>query len=148
MLPSFVWLYWALHQTPKDGTSILPQNIDRARIRGLEARIGYAPGNWRVQSNLSLIDPRNDSSRHVTNNGNLLARRPQCSMRIDLDHRIGGYTTTDLRASYHFARHWSCALRLANAFNRHYETIRYYNQPGRRYFLTLHYRPKVNLHGW
>ena len=46
-------------------------------------------------------------------------------------HRLGGYTTTDLRASYAFASNWKVEARLANAFDRDYETAYYFNQPGR-----------------
>ncbi len=98
--------------------------------------------------------PINDGTG--ANNGNLLPRRPKQTARVDLDksfgkfavggnfnadskryddtanqQRLGGYTTTDLRASYAFAPSWSVEARLANTFDRNYETAYYFNQPGR-----------------
>ena len=55
--------------------------------------------------------------------------------------RLGGYATTDLRASYAFAPGWVLEGRLANVFDRRYETVYYFNQPGRSWYLTLRYRP-------
>jgi len=57
-------------------------------------------------------------------------------------HRLGGYATTDLRASYAFAPGWTLEGRLANAFDRRYETVYYFNQPGRSWYLTLRYSPR------
>ena len=57
-------------------------------------------------------------------------------------HRLGGYATLDLRASYAFAPGWSVQGRLANAFDRRYESVYYFNQPGRSYYLTLSYTPR------
>lgn len=56
-------------------------------------------------------------------------------------HRLGGYTTTDLRASYAFAANWKVEARLANVFDRDYETAYYFIQPGRTWYLTLRYSP-------
>lgn len=143
-----------------------PANISQARIRGLEAQAGATLAGWRVQGYLTLLQPKNDGGASDPNDGKLLARRPERTVRVDLDrrfgafgvgatfqaagkryddaanlHRLGGYTTTDLRASYAFARDWSVSARLANAFDRKYETLWYFNQPGRTWFLTLRYSP-------
>jgi vitamin B12 transporter len=100
------------------------------------------------------------------NDGHWLPRRPERTARIDVDRRfgdvsvgatfnaaghryddlanatrLGGYATTDLRASYAFLPHWELEGRLANAFDRQYETVYYFNQPGRSWYLTLRYRP-------
>ena len=144
--------------------SFFPMNISSARIRGIEGQFGFTLGDWQVQNYLTLLQPKNDDGG--ANNGNLLPRRPEQTARIDVDrrfgaftiggsfnadgkryddlanqHRLGGYTTTDLRASYTFARDWRVEARLANAFDRQYETAYYYNQPGRTWFLTMRYSP-------
>ena len=142
----------------------VPQNISQARIRGLEGQVGVNLDGWRLQTYLTAMQPIEDDSG--PNNGNLLPRRPKQTARVELDksygnfafggtfnadgkryddaanlHRLGGYTTTDLRASYAFAPSWKVEARLANIFDRNYETAYYFNQPGRTWYLTLRYSP-------
>jgi vitamin B12 transporter len=163
--------HWALntYQTVIDqlislDTDYFPRNISRARIRGLEAQFGTELAGWRLESYLTLQRPRNRDGG--ANDGHLLPRRPERTARVDLDrrfgafgvgasllaagaryddlanqHRLGGYATTDLRTSYAFANDWQVEARLANAFDRRYETIYYFNQPGRSWYLTLRYTP-------
>lgn len=141
-----------------------PENIDRARIRGLE---GFLVGRLMgvdLSANLTLLDPRNESDG--ANDGNLLARRPEQTFRLDVDRAIGkfaaggtlfaagrrfddsansvrldGYTLLDLRASYAFNDALSIQARLENAFDEEYETVAWYNQPGRAFYVTLRYTP-------
>jgi vitamin B12 transporter len=145
-------------------SNYVPQNVSQARIRGLEGQLGVTVAGWRVQSYLTLMQPLNDGSG--SNHGHLLPRRAERTARVDLDrrygrfgvgatfyvagkryddlanaHRLGGYATTDLRASYAFAPGWQVQARLANAFDHHYETAYYFNQPGRSVYLTLRYSP-------
>jgi len=144
--------------------NFVPQNISQARIRGLEGQVGVTLDGWRVQTYLTAMQPIEDDGG--PNNGNLLPRRPKQTARVELDksygnfaiggtfnadskryddaanqHRLGGYTTTDLRASYAFAPNWKVEARLANIFDRNYETAYYFNQPGRAWYLTLRYSP-------
>ena len=144
--------------------NFVPQNISQARIRGLEGQVGVTLDGWRVQTYLTAMQPIEDDSG--PNNGNLLPRRPKQTARVELDksygnfaiggtfnadskryddaanqHRLGGYTTTDLRASYAFAPNWKVEARLANIFDRNYETAYYFNQSGRTWYLTLRYSP-------
>jgi vitamin B12 transporter len=162
---------WALnaYQTHIDqlislDANYFPQNISRARIAGVEAQAGMHLGGWQLQGYLTLQQPKNRDGG--ANDGHLLPRRPERTARFDLDrqvdalgfgasfnaagkryddlgnlHRLGGYTTTDLRASYVFAADWRVEAKLANVFNRRYETAYYFNQPGRSWFLTLRYSP-------
>ncbi|WP_329955479.1 TonB-dependent receptor domain-containing protein [Dyella choica] len=140
----------------------VPQNLSRARIRGLEGQFGFHLDDWRVESYLTLMQPKNHDGG--PNNGKLLQRRAQRTARIDVDRklgqfnlgasffaasqryddiantrRMGGYATTDLRASYAFAPGWQLEAKLANVFDRNYETVYYYNQLGRTWYLTLRY---------
>ncbi|WP_201315215.1 TonB-dependent vitamin B12 receptor [Dyella sp. EPa41] len=143
--------------------NFVPQNISQARIRGVEGQFGINLDGWQVQSYLTLMQPKN---REGIYDGNLLPRRPEQTARVDVDrrfgafgvgatffasgkayddqanlHRLGGYATTDLRASYEFLPDWRVEAKLANAFDRNYETAYYFNQPGRTWFLTLRYSP-------
>ena len=162
---------WALnaYQTRIDqlitlDANYFPRNVSRARISGVEAQAGTRLGDWQWQAYLTWQQPENRDGG--ADNGHLLPRRPERTARVDLDreigplsfgatfnaagkryddlanqHRLGGYTTTDLRASYHFAPGWQVQAKLANAFGRNYETAYYFNQPGRSFFLTLRYSP-------
>ncbi len=143
--------------------NFVPQNVSRARIRGVEGQFGINLDGWQLQSYLTLLQPKN---REGAYDGNLLPRRPEQTARLDLDrhfgvfgvgatffasgkayddqanlHRLSGYATTDLRASYDFLPGWRVEAKLANVFDRQYETAYYFNQPGRTWFLTLRYSP-------
>ncbi|EIM03256.1 TonB-dependent vitamin B12 receptor [Rhodanobacter denitrificans] len=162
---------WALnaYQTRIDqlialDANYFPSNISKARIRGVEGQLGATLAGWQLQGYLTWLQPRNDDGG--ANDGKWLPRRPGRTARLDLDRRYGafgvgasvnaagrsyddaanrhplaGYTTADLRTSWHFAPDWQLEARLANVFDRHYETVWYFNQPGRGAFLTLRYSP-------
>lgn len=140
----------------------VPQNLSRARIRGLEGQFGFNLDDWRVQSYLTLMQPKNNDGG--PDSGNLLQRRAQRTARVDVDRklgrfnlgatffasskryddianteRMGGYATTDLRASYSFAPDWQVEAKLANVFDHNYETVYYFNQLGRTWYLTVRY---------
>ena len=163
--------HWALnaYQTTIEqlialDANYFPRNISHARIRGIEAQFGTELAGWQLESYLTLQRPLNRDGG--ANDGHLLPRRPERTVRLDLDrhfgafgvgasllaagpryddlanlHRLGGYATADLRASYAFAPGWQLEARLANAFDRRYETVYYFNQPGRSWYLTVRYAP-------
>jgi len=140
------------------------ENIDRARIRGLEGVLFGRFMEFDVAANLTLLDPRDESNG--ANKGNLLPRRPEQTFRLDLDRAFGpfaaggtffatgrrfddaantvtldGYTLLDLRAAYALSDSLSIQGRLENVFDQDYETVAWYNQPGRAFYLTLRYQP-------
>jgi vitamin B12 transporter len=142
-----------------------PINIDEARIRGIEGQFGADLNGWHARTYLTLQQPYNQSTGE---DNDLLARRPKRTGRIDLDkdlgaftlggtiygasgsyddtanlHTVGGYATVDFRGTWAFQRDWSIQARLANAFDRNYETVRFYNQLGRTFYLTLRYSPSA-----
>lgn len=146
-----------------DASIFLPNNIDHARLRGAELGLGSTIGAWQIDASASWLDPRNRSGVHA---GNVLPRRARDSARIDLDRRIGnfhigmtgvaeggryddlantrrlgGYASFDLRAEYALMPGWNLQARLANVFDRQYQTAAFYNQPGRELLLTLRYAP-------
>jgi vitamin B12 transporter len=147
-----------------DPVSFAPENIDKARIRGLELWTTADIDGWLLDANLTLLDPRNESDD--PNDGNLLARRPEQTFRFDVDKRFGqigiggtlfasgrrfddpandvrldGFTLLDLRADYAFTDALRIQGRVENLLDEDYETAAYYNQPGRTFFLTLVYQP-------
>lgn len=140
-------------------------NIDRSRIRGVELAADTTLGDWRLGGNATWLSPEDDSDD--ASHGNLLPRRSRRTANVDLDrafgafsvgasvfasgyryddtanlHRLGGYALTDVRMAYAFDPAWNVELSAKNIFDRHYETARYYNQPGRNWMLTLRYQPR------
>lgn len=139
-------------------------NIDEARIRGVEAVLNGCLQHWLFNLNLTLLDPENRSDG--PNKGNVLPRRAEEFMRIDLDRelgafqfgatiqaegrrfdnaantaRMGGYAVVDLRAQYRLEKNWLIQARISNLFDKEYETVDYFNQAGRTILFTLRYQP-------
>ncbi|URL58665.1 TonB-dependent receptor [Luteibacter flocculans] len=144
--------------------NFLPINVSKARIRGIEGQVGADVDGWHVRGYVTLQQPKNRDGG--SQDGNLLARRPERTARVDLDkdlgaftlggslnaaghsfddaantRRLGGYATADLRATWHVDADWSVQGRVANLADKRYETAAYYNQLGRTYYLTLRYAP-------
>lgn len=141
-----------------------PDNIDRARIRGVEATAQGDIAGWSVRGSATWLDPRNDSGGAA--DGRVLPRRARQAGRVDADRtfgawsagasitaegarfddvanrvRMGGYAVADLRLGVDVTPAWALLLTASNVFDRRYETAAYYNQPGRGWFLNLRYRP-------
>ncbi|MET0936970.1 MAG: TonB-dependent receptor [Luteibacter sp.] len=144
--------------------NFLPINVSKARIRGLEGQLGADVDGWHLRGYATFQQPKNRDDGDQRDN--LLARRPERTARIDVDRdiaaftlggsvyaaghsyddaantrRLGGYATADVRATWHVDSDWSVQGRLANAFDRRYETAAFYNQLGRTYYLTVRYSP-------
>lgn len=143
-----------------------PDNVDEARIRGLEATIGARLAGFDLNTALTLLEPENRSSGEYE--GNTLPRRARESVSIDLDRRLGvwsvganiyaagkryddlantvemdPYATLDLRAEYRIQRDWRLQAKVTNLFDADYETAAWYNQPGRGFLVTLRYQPSA-----
>ncbi|MGI8561892.1 MAG: TonB-dependent vitamin B12 receptor [Luteimonas sp.] len=147
-----------------DAAIFLPNNVEQARIRGAELTLDGSLVGWGLSTQLSHADPRNRTAG--SNFDNLLARRARSTGRIDLDRafadwrigttlqaagarfddaantvRLGGHATLDLRAEYAFSPAWTLQARATNVFDRDYETVAWYEQPGREFGLSLRYAP-------
>ena len=147
-----------------DGSIFLPNNIERARLRGAELRVDSRVFGWDLGASASWLDPQNRAAG--PNHGNDLPRRARETARIELDRafgdfrlgftgiaegaryddlanarRLGGFATLDVRAEYRIGTDWSVQARVANAFDQRYETAAYYRQPGREWSLMLRFAP-------
>jgi vitamin B12 transporter len=137
------------------------ENIDRARIRGLEASWELHADPWSVHAEGSLQDPRD----LVTDTG--LLRRTKHSFtlsgarsigrgelgvdmllagpRPDIDVvsgapvQDGGYLLAAIRGKFNLTPAWFVAARLDNALNRHYELANGYNTAGRAASVSTRY---------
>jgi len=149
-----------------DLTTFLPQNLSKARIRGVEAEARTHLNNWSFGIGYTGLDPRNRDGG--INDGNFLPRRARQSGRIDASYgtstfslgttidlvgtryddlanstKLDSYTLVDFVGQFHFAEDWSVEARIANAFDEEYETASFYYQDGRSYFVTLRYQPRA-----
>lgn len=148
-----------------DSSIFAANNIDKARILGLETTLATRMMSWDLSGSLTLLDPENRSAG--PNQGNVLPRRAEQVLRLDADrdlsawrlgttvvaegrryddlanrNRLAGYVTVDLRAERALGRDWRVQGKLANLFDADYETARFYEQPGRSVFVTLTYQPR------
>ena len=142
----------------------MAENVDKARITGLELEVLTQQLGWSWQANLTLQDPENRSSS--ADDDLLLRRVPEQIFNLDVDRRFGriglgasvhaegrrwdnatntsdlhGYNTVELRAEYWLSDAWRVQARVSNLFDNEYETAATYMQPGRAGYLTLRYQP-------
>ncbi|MGV8961114.1 MAG: TonB-dependent vitamin B12 receptor [Stenotrophomonas sp.] len=145
-------------------STFTPYNTAKARIRGAELTGFLSLAGFDINAQASFTDPR-DHTAGAASDGNWLARRARTSGRLDIDKafgplrfgvsgfgsghrfdnaansvRLAGYGTLDVRVEYAISDAWTLQAKAANVFDREYETIAWYNQPGREYQLTLRYR--------
>jgi len=140
----------------------LPNNIERARMRGAELGIDTDIAHWQLAASVSWLDTENRSFDTDLE----LPRRARHGARVELDRAFGdfrlgltgvaegpryddvantmrlpGYATLDLRAEVALTDALTLQGRVANVFDRDYETVAFYNQPGREWFVTLRWAP-------
>lgn len=133
-------------------------NNAKVTIKGVEWTGSIATGPLEHLIILEYIDPRTDSS------GKTLARRAKHKAKYQLDWtmfnvdmdisyqyygqryddknnsvRLGSYSTLDLAGSYPVADHLIIRGRIANLFNKDYETAKGYATAKREYYLSASY---------
>ncbi|MFW5454390.1 TonB-dependent receptor domain-containing protein [Thioalkalivibrio sulfidiphilus] len=132
------------------------QNINRARITGAEASWQWAGQDWQLAASYTWLHARDEET------GNQLPRRARHSARLDADRSLGalryglsligqgrryddpsntlelpGYVTMDLRGGYRLDSHWDVSAAWSNVFDRDYETVAGYRQPGQALNVSL-----------
>jgi len=166
--------FWdlALHQTEIDNLiqwkdqgnfTYAPEQVDRARIRGVELSAGAEIDDWTLAAALTWTDPEDRET------GNRLARRASQSLRLDADRELGdwslggswiaqgyryndaaneqrlaGFGLVNLRAGWQFAPLWSARLTVENALDKEYATARFFDgddylNAGRAAFVSVHF---------
>ncbi|EMP54277.1 outer membrane receptor for transport of vitamin B [Marinobacter santoriniensis NKSG1] len=114
-------------------------NVETARIQGVEWTSGYRTSQWDIQAALTYADAEN------RDNNKRLPRRARKTARLDVDRLfdrwsmgatlvaegnryndednrklLPGYGTMDLRGTWQFLPGWSGQLKVANVFDRRY----------------------------
>ncbi|WDS37997.1 TonB-dependent vitamin B12 receptor [Pseudoxanthomonas sp.] len=141
-------------------------NVDKAKIRGAELTGFVSLYGVDINAQISHTDPRNDGDDSI-NKDNWLARRARDTARLDLDYAIGdfrigltgtgtghrfddaantvrlaGYGTLDVRLEYALSSDWTLQAKAANVFDKQYETVQWFNQPGREYTVSIRWQAK------
>ncbi|WP_455376046.1 TonB-dependent vitamin B12 receptor [Kaarinaea lacus] len=147
-----------------DVVASMPENIEKASIKGIEFIVQSRIMHWDTQLNLSVLDPKNRSNNG--NNGNVLPRRAKETAQLVVSRNFGKYNlggtviadgnrydnaantvklasyyTVDIYGSYQAATDWRVGASVKNIFDEDYQTVAYYNTPGRYYLLTVSYQP-------
>lgn len=129
-------------------SNLVKQNIDEARIRGVELASSYHLAQWVLGLNLTWQDPENRAT------GKQLLRRAKRHGRLDVDYlgrnwslgsslvaqaqrydwdgpSLPGYAQWNLRASWQLASAWQLSAKLDNLLDKHYQLASGYNTQGR-----------------
>jgi vitamin B12 transporter len=148
-----------------DASISAPNNLNEARLRGVETEANAALGVWSVAVSYTWLDPRNRSPgpdfdnylpRRARQFGHVEVGRALGSvdarMRLTAEGsryddvantmRLGGHAVLDLIFDYAMNPQWTLQGKIANALDRDYETVRLYNQDDRAFFVSLRYQPR------
>ena len=138
-------------------------NVAKATIKGVEWTGSFDTGPLSHQVTLEYLDPRNAETHEI------LARRAKQQVKYQLDWQVadldwsvtyqylgqrydkdystypaktvelGGVSLWDLAVSYPVTSHLTVRGRIANLFDKDYETVYGYKTAGREYYLTGSY---------
>lgn len=138
-------------------------NIESATIRGIEWNGSFNTGPVEHKITLEYLDPRRDKDDEV------LARRSKQKAKYQLDwnmfgldmdvsyqyygkrydnntsayasqqKRLSSYSTVDVSVAYPVTEQFTVRGRVANLFDKEYETASNYETAGREYYLTASY---------
>ena len=135
------------------------ENVDLARIQGIEAAWEYAAGPWQARVEAIHQDPRNLTT------GERLLRRAENSLTINASRRLGtvdlgvdllatgerkdfgypepvtlsSYVLLNLTARWRATPALTVTARLENALNEQYELADNFNTPDRGLYVTVAY---------
>lgn len=145
-----------------DGPTSRPQNIIRARIRGVELAYRVRIDGFQGRATLTVQDPENELTgrllqRRAREHGTLEASYGRAAWRVGLEavassrrfdaanesaaSRMHGYAFMNLVAEYAPAPAWKVLMRWNNVTDREYELAQHYNTPGSNVLVSLQFRP-------
>ena len=138
-----------------------PENVNEAQVTGMEGELFVQWGGWNAMFAMEYLDPGNQTT------GNRLPRRAKKRLSLDLIRdigrftfgarlftegnrfdnalntiKVGGFITVDLSAEYRLNDHLAVRARVANLFDKDYQTVDTYNSFDRNFFLSFHYRSR------
>ncbi len=148
--------YFVIDPVTFDGEN---RNIDRARIKGAELGYEYANEDWRVRADLTLQDPRDESTDQR------LLRRSRESLKVAVNRDVGpldlgvdvaaygnrkdfgfpsnstldSYTLVNATVRWRVAGDFTLQGRLENALDADYTLAQGYRTEGRTYTIGVRY---------
>lgn len=147
-----------------DAATRRAENIDAARIRGIELEGTWRSDRWYARASATRMQPENRGPG--TDEGNTLPRRARQSARLETERQMGllglgavlvyegrrfddlantmrlaSYATVDLTLAWRISAAFLVRGRIANLFDRRYETADLFNQDTRNWWLNIEYRP-------
>ncbi len=140
------------------GSVSKPQNIDQARIRGIETALSVRIHNWDLTASVTAQDPEDLSD------GSILAKRSERLANLSastmvghwalqVDYRYVGetgggqfsavpsYAVAGLSLQRSLGEEWSVRLNVDNVFDKQYETNPGFPAPERTALFTLEWKP-------
>lgn len=149
-----------------DAAEATALNFDEAQILGLDASVHATLRGWDVGLGLSLLEPEVKSAGDDSREGNLLPRRAEQSLQLDLDRRfgrfafgltglaqgrrfddaansirLGGYGVIHLRAAWFLNPQWTLRAKLENALGRDYERVNGFEVEEQAAYVSVTWRP-------
>ncbi len=142
-------------------TNYLPDNIDRATIRGMTMYGAHDIGALNLWASIDIANPKDDAT------GKQLIRRAKRQYKAgaqydwnvftvgaefqyvgprfndaenSADTRLGGYSLTNLTSEYRLNKNLKAQVRWNNVFNRNYANNYGYSMPGSNVFVNLAWR--------
>ena len=132
-------------------------NIKNAEIDGLELGYSRNIGALNLNTNVTLLNPRD------TDSGEVLAKRAKQTLKINLDRDFGrfsmgasllgkskraasfgsglaGYGVVDLRSSYKITKNVELQLDVNNVLDKEYKTTSGYDTDGRNFMISVSYK--------
>ena len=136
-----------------------PENIEEARIDGIEVEIYALLAGWNATATLTLLDPENrltgarlprrakesltlNFTKHFNKfvfGGRLLAKGDRFDDTLNTIP-VDSYAVVDLLAEYLVNRHFSIKARVGNVFDEDYQEVSTFNTPGRNVLFTVQYK--------
>lgn len=133
------------------------ENVERARIRGIEAGYELTGEDWRLRAEAIYQDPEDRGT------GNQLLRRARqnftfsgvkqfgpielgldvlaAGKREDFSSELDSYVLTNFTARYDIGAGWAVVARVENLLDEEYELADGYNTQDRNLFLGVRYNP-------
>jgi vitamin B12 transporter len=142
-----------------------PDNVDDAKIKGIELAMNTRFMDWDMSAELALIDPEDRGDQF---DGKDLINRPTQTLSFNMDrdfgrysagmtfiaenesygdqantetNKLAGYGVLDLRAGYRVTDAFQLQAKVENVFDKDYETNKNFAQDDRSFYITLTYAP-------
>ncbi|WP_211824974.1 TonB-dependent receptor domain-containing protein [Kistimonas asteriae] len=143
------------------------ENVEKARIRGIEASLTTQLAAWDITASATYLDPKNLSDDPKVKD-KVLQRRARQLFSLDADRtfgrfsfggtlraqgksyddvenhdRLSGFATVDLRTSYRFTPAVKGELKLVNLMDKEYQTTKSYEGEPRGVFVSMTWTPEI-----